>query len=164
MGLVGHFFYFKEKFKITKKKQSPPPPQAFSSTLKQYTDLSFVIAGHPKIRCCWRVRYCVRDEEGAGVDGADWAAVHLHPPVSPQCARGQGARREARPGDAPQRGLWGRRGYRWVRDVRENPDYINTFAIWSILYILYILLKISSLNKHVTENVFCYPHCILIHE
>ena len=90
--------------------QSLVGTQAFRSTIIElnifeYTDLSFNIAGHPEIRCCGRVRHRVRDEEGASVDGADRAAVYLHPPVPPQCARGQGARREARPGDAPQRGL-----------------------------------------------------------
>ena len=58
------------------------------------------------------------------MDGADGAAVHLHPPVPPQRARGQGARREARPRNAPQRGLRGRRGNRRIRDVRP-VDYIE---------------------------------------
>ena len=89
------------------------------------------------------------------MDGSDGAAVHLHPPVPAQRARGQGARREARPGDASQRGLRGRRGHRRVRDVRPLEDkYVNTpyfrynlHLYISTIYILYILLKISSLNK-----------------
>ena len=83
------------------------------------------------------------------MDGADGAAVHLHPPVPPQRPRGQGARRAARPGAAPQRGLRGRRGHRRVRDVMSCLPCYNdsTFLIfYSLSYILFILLKISSLN------------------
>ena len=39
-----------------------------------------ILTGDPKIRRGGYFRDRVRDEEGESVDGADRAAVHLHPP------------------------------------------------------------------------------------
>ena len=46
----------------------------------------------PEVRRGRHIRDRVRDEEREGVDGADGAAVHLHPPVPPGGPRGQGTR------------------------------------------------------------------------